>query len=764
MNVAARTKRRRATPWTPIALALLALLAGLLLQQFPDQVRAQSAPTINSAQHISMLEENSDPVSSTIGTYIVIDADMDTLTWSMEGLDAGSFVLDPSLTAPDTQFLRFLSAPDYETPTDNDGDNVYNVTVKVTDDESPAMSATVPVTVTVTNVNEEPTFDPYETNLRFDENTATSEILATFMASDPDENTELTWTVQNILSAGDFNIVRNADRHGELRFSDEPDYENLSGYALTVTVTDNGIPSDGMNTISVTTQQIVVRITNLDEAGTVTISGEASEGKQLTATVTDPDNGVIAGSPEWRWSWGSTATGTFTDISGATSSGMLSSSYRLAADDVGRYIRATATYLDHQSTTDTKTASAVSGQVAAGDGKPTFDDADTTRTVPENSEGGTNVGAPVTATAYSGTVTYTLGGTDAASFDIGAATGQLQTKAALDYETRSSYEATVTATNSEGSVDIMVTIEVTNIVEFQPLTGPATVDYEENRALRVATYTASSEEDQHGIRWLVADGADAAHFTVDATGGALRFHIDPVAPNIFPRLPDFESPDDDDADNEYSISLLAQAGLTISSPFAVTVTVTDVDEEGALSLSSTRPALGAVLTAVLSDPDGVTAGTALWQWERSTGRNAWAVIDGAAAASYTPVAADTNTFLRVTATYEDEHGTGKTVSEVAPNVVTGPLLTGLTAETDDSRADTARGLYPAFDPLTLHYGIGCNSTDTLVLTVSAAANARVAVAVHPPVPEALLAPGHQLVGVAGVQCRQRACFGGGDCG
>ena len=44
------------------------------------------------------------------------------------------------------------------------------------------------------------------------------------------------------------------------------------------------------------------------------------------------------------------------------------------------------------------------------------------------------------------------------------------------------------------------------------------------------------------------------------------------------------------------------------------------------------------------------------------------------------------------------------------------------------KADTARGLYPAFDPLTLHYGIGCNSTDTLVLTVSAAVNARVGVA------------------------------------
>ncbi len=126
-------------------------------------------------------------------------------------------------------------------------------------------------------------------------------------------------------------------------------------------------------------------------------------------------------------------------------------------------------------------------------------------------------------------------------------------------------------------------------------------------------------------------------------------------------------------------------------------------------------------------PDGVTDSTAVWQWERSTGRNSWAVIDGADAASYTPVAADANTFLRVTATYDDEHGTGKTVSEVAPNVVTGPLLTGLTAETGNSQADTERGLYPAFDAQTLHYGIGCNSTDTMVLTVSPAANARVAV-------------------------------------
>ena len=37
-------------------------------------------------------------------------------------------------------------------------------------------------------------------------------------------------------------------------------------------------------------------------------------------------------------------------------------------------------------------------------------------------------------------LTYTLGGTDAASFDIDVATGQLRTKAALDRETKGTYD------------------------------------------------------------------------------------------------------------------------------------------------------------------------------------------------------------------------------------------------------------------------------------------------------------------------------------
>ena len=285
----------------------------------------------------------------------------------------------------------------------------------------------------------------------------------------------------------------------------------------------------------------------------------------------------------------------------------------------------------------------------------------TTRSVAENTAAGENIGAPVVAADSSGTFTYALGGTDASSFDIDATTGQLQTKAALDYETRSSYEVTVTATDANGSTDITVAVDVINVVELLPaMSGPASVSYAENRAVRAATYTASSLQDHDLITWTLS-GDDAAQFSVDSPPGVLRFHIDPVAPNVFLQLPDFEDPADADADNVYSVTLAASDG-TETVTLDVSVTVGDANEAGTLTLSTTRPRLGEALTATPIDQDGIT-GPVAYRWERSAGRNAWVTIADAHTGRYTPAAAETGHFLRVTATYADEHGTGKTVSE-----------------------------------------------------------------------------------------------------
>ena len=72
---------------------------------------------------------------------------------------------------------------------------------------------------------------------------------------------------------------------------------------------------------------------------------------------------------------------------------------------------------------------------------PEFASATTSRTVAENTAGGEDIGNPVAANDANGdTLAYTLGGTDAASFDIDPETGQLMTLAALDYETKATYD------------------------------------------------------------------------------------------------------------------------------------------------------------------------------------------------------------------------------------------------------------------------------------------------------------------------------------
>ena len=97
---------------------------------------------------------------------------------------------------------------------------------------------------------------------------------------------------------------------------------------------------------------------------------------------------------------------------------------------------------------------------------PFFPDGETTtRSVAENTPSGAPVGVPVTADDIDA-LTYILGGTDMAHFDIDSATGQIAVGSAtsLDFEVRTGYTATVTATDPSGASDtITVNIAVTDV-------------------------------------------------------------------------------------------------------------------------------------------------------------------------------------------------------------------------------------------------------------------------------------------------------------
>ena len=192
-----------------------------------------------------------------------------------------------------------------------------------------------------------------------------------------------------------------------------------------------------------------------DEAGTVTLSTMKPQvGVELTATLGDPD-GSVSGAT-WQWA-GSSDGSTWIDITEA-----METAYTPVAADEGNYLRATASYTDAEGSGKSASAATASAVNIA----PEFAAETDARSVAENTGAGANIGAPVGATdADTGdTLTYTLGGEDAASFDIDPSTGQLMTSAALDFETEASYTVEVTATDNAGDNDtITVTISVTNV-------------------------------------------------------------------------------------------------------------------------------------------------------------------------------------------------------------------------------------------------------------------------------------------------------------
>ena len=209
------------------------------------------------------------------------------------------------------------------------------------------------------------------------------------------------------------------------------------------------------------------------------------------------------------------------------------------------------------------TSNATTGAAAPPPNRaPVFDEgASTTRSIPENTPANTAIGDPVVATDPDGdSLTYSLGGTDAASFAIDAARGQLRTSAALDYEAKSSYAVQVTAADPSAATAVI----------------------------------------------------------------------------------------------------------------AVAITVSNVDEDGTVTINSTSPEVRAALAASLADPDHITPPVA-WQWAESSDwdgtSGTWADIAGATSASYTPASGNAGNHLRATASYTDGQGPGKSAYAVTSDAV-----------------------------------------------------------------------------------------------
>ena len=277
------------------------------------------------------------------------------------------------------------------------------------------------------------------------------------------------------------------------------------------------------------------------------------------------------------------------------------------------------------------------------------------RTVPEDTPEGQNVGAPVSAEdPESDALTYSLSGTDAGSFEIDS-NGQLRvaTGVQLDYERKKTYRVTVQVSDGkdENDLDDMdaiddtqnVTITVTNVNEPPVVTGPSTASIAENSSSAVASYTATDPE-RDTLTWRVSDD----NFWI-SDRGQLYFRTPPSFEQRTSYTADVIATDDD-VNNPLSGSL------------SVTVTVTDAEEEGVVTIEPRRGWDGTTFAAVLDDGDGGITGET-WQWERSSnGRSSWTDIAGAGSSSYTAGADDVDQYLRATVTYTDGRSSGKEAS------------------------------------------------------------------------------------------------------
>ena len=483
--------------------------------------------------------------------------DGDTLTYTLGGTNAASFAILAS-----TGQLQTKAALDYETKSN------YSVTVSVSDGKDAegiidtTADATIPVTIVVDDVNEPPEFNAETAILTIAENTAADrDIGSPFTAKDPDD-----YTLSYSLGGTDAAIFRINASTGQLQTRAPLDHEAKSSYTVTVSVHDgkdaDGTPSqaaDGTITVTIT-------VTDVEEDGTVTLSSvQPQVDTALTATLEDPDEGVT--NLTWQWAESNAKIGSYTNISSGTSN-----TYTPVTGDVGKYLRATASYTDGEG--PSKSAQNTSDNPVQGapvtNTAPTFSTETTTRTIAENMEADQDIGIPVSASdSENNILTYSLSGTDAASFGIVQATGQLLTKVALDYESgKPSYSVIVTATDPSGESDtIEVTITVTDVNEAPAVTViTPTVYFVENASGPVATYGATDPDRDTVIMWNLATGSDSDAFSISSMG-VLTFRTPP----------DYENPADADTNNVYMVTVEASDGPN-TDDLAVTITVTDVDE------------------------------------------------------------------------------------------------------------------------------------------------------------------------------------------
>ncbi len=289
---------------------------------------ANTAPVITSngggATAAVLVAENTSAVTLVTAT----DADLPAqpLSYSISGgADALKFGINAATGA-----LSFIAPPNFEAPTDAGANNVYDVTVRVTDG---ALSDTQAISVTVGNVNEAPAGATPIPDQRAIEDLAFTFTVAGGTFTDPDAGDVLRLEAALITGAPlpawlTFNATTGT-------FSGTPANGDVAAIAVRV------IATDAANASVSGTFTLAVANTNDAPTGLPTVSGNATVRQTLTASTTAIADADGLGPFTLQWLRNGS------DIVGATGS-----SYALGDADLGARISVRASYTDARGTAE----------------------------------------------------------------------------------------------------------------------------------------------------------------------------------------------------------------------------------------------------------------------------------------------------------------------------------------------------------------------------------------------------------------------------
>ena len=239
------------------------------------------------------------------------------------------------------------------------------------------------------------------------------------------------------------------------------------------------------------------------------------------------------------------------------------------------------------------------------------------------------------------TITWSLAGDDAGDFSItgtGRSTGSLTFKTPPDFETptdrsgdSNEYHVTIEASDgtATGTLPVTVTVENANEAPEFPSTEDGARSVPENLPppFSFGVPVVAVDEDNDMLAYSLSGGG-ASSFVIDEDTGQLETGVSL----------------DHEARNSYSMTVSVRdskdsAGNTdtrTDDTIRVTITVTDENDAGEMTLSPAQPRVGARLNANLNDPDGNISGES-WEWHSSQDQTNWTFIGGAGSNSYTPV-------------------------------------------------------------------------------------------------------------------------------